>query len=296
MVDTLRVLRLLTILIIISLVFSIFSYFGTTSIDTTISSEVLTGLEPKFDKINNQLESINNSLWLESEEHYIEIMDKMVKSIVQVISYPSSETSGENAVFFIDENGRKWSLGTGFSIDDDGRILTAYHIVKNSENVVLILQDGETVPVSKILNFPELDLSILDIKTDVPQVEFEEKQSKVGTTVGFIGFPLGNEYRITTQGTISGAIKFKYNNDDVVVYTINSFSNKGNSGGPVFSLKNGRVIGIVNAKLVEKEGFTISTVLNSEIISLIKKEANISWILLFVDFFKNDTIKHSKKV
>ncbi|HEC39483.1 MAG TPA: hypothetical protein ENI29_14680 [bacterium] len=55
---------------------------------TDISMEVLKSLEPEFESLRNQLDAINKSLWLESEGHYLEVINTIDKSVVEVRAHP----------------------------------------------------------------------------------------------------------------------------------------------------------------------------------------------------------------
>lgn len=236
-------------------------------------------------KLNTKIDSLNKSLELESEDHYINVQNDIAKSVVMVLSAPAhTDGTSNNNVIYLDNEGGAWNLGTGFSIDDKGDILTADHVVTNASDVVVEYNDGSNskmFTVYGIRHVPELDLAILYVNTPIPPVKLQDgnfDSSRVGSSVAFIGFPLttpldGKNYPVQTsvKGSVSSIVPFTYKNDKVPVYILGGTANHGNSGGPVFSLKTGEVIGIINQKIVGTEGITISTAVNQNLVNSLLK-------------------------
>lgn len=252
----------LGILVIISIAFTTWSTIRT---------------DNQFDDISSTLASINNSLELESENHFINIISSIQPSIVTVLSAPAHKDNGSNNIIFLDNNGQEWNLGAGFSIDDNGDILTANHVITGATETAIILNNGTLIPVSKASSIPDLDVAILYVNSSVPSVKLQDGiSSQIGMSIAFTGFPLSTSIeggnipvKTTVKGSISAVIPFTYNNLPAPVYILGAAANKGNSGGPVFSLKTGEVVGIINQKITEKEGVTISTVVNQQLINSI---------------------------
>lgn len=159
--------------------------------------------------------------------------------------------------FFVDSEGQGWSGGTAFSIGDD-LFLSASHIVENQDisdiNVVWKEQEYSN-RVLGFIDFPEYDLAILLINLSVPSVEFiDEERAEIGSKIGFIGYPLNTDFhgniidepkQILHDGIVSS---IREESKGFFWYTINSFINKGNSGGPVYLSDTGKVIGVVSAR------------------------------------------------
>lgn len=227
--------------------------------------------------LNNKIDSINKSLELESEDHFIQVQSNIGKSVVMVLSSPVHNDSGTNDVIYLDDKGQAWNLGTGFSIDDKGDILTANHVVRNASTVLILYQNNSvtmTIPVTGSKNFPDLDLAILYTKSSITPVRLQNSLSYVGASVAFAGFPLstqvnGKNIPVETviKGSVSGLVPFTYQDQVVPVYVLGGTANKGNSGGPVFSLKTGEVIGIINEKIMGTKGIAISTAINQNLIN-----------------------------
>lgn len=229
-----------------------------------------------LDTINLTLTSLNDSLQLESETHFMNTISNINPSVVSVLSSPPHNDSGSNNVIYLDNGGQAWNLGTGFSIDSNGDILTANHVVDNVKTIVIILPNGTILPVSRMVNIPDLDVAILYVNSSLPPVKLQNvlSSSPVGMSIAFIGYPFTTEINgknspveTTVKGTVSAIIPYTYKNQVVYVYVLGAAANKGNSGGPVFSLKTGEVIGIINEKTTQQEGIAISTVITKQLVT-----------------------------
>ncbi len=141
------------------------------------------------------------------------------------------------------------SLGSGFIIDaEKGYIITNGHVVKDADEIRVILHDDESVPAEIIGHDEKTDLAVLKIETDkkLTAVQFGESETlRVGDWIVAIGNPFG------LGGTVTAGIVSARQRDiqsgpyDDYIQTDASI-NRGNSGGPMFNL-DGNVIGINTA-------------------------------------------------
>ena len=158
--------------------------------------------------------------------------------------------------------------GSGFVIDEDGYILTNYHVVEEAYvgdyEVSVVMYDG-TEHSAEIVGFDEdTDLAVLKIEADgLSAAELGDSESlTVGQVVYTVGNPLGELSYTMTSGIISARDRAITTEADVAVnmFQIDAAVNEGNSGGPVYNSL-GQVIGIVTAKYastgVEGLGFAI---------------------------------------
>ncbi len=149
-------------------------------------------------------------------------------------------------------------LGTGFLIDDEGRILTNAHVVEDARNVTVTYADGTEQDARILAADASTDLAVLDVESVPPGAKplplGESGRLTVGDPVVAIGNPLGFEQTATT-GIIS-ALKRQIcsPNESIIANAIQTDAaiNKGNSGGPLLDLK-GRVIGI-NSQIISQSG------------------------------------------
>lgn len=137
--------------------------------------------------------------------------------------------------------------GTGFLIDGKrGWLLTNAHVASRSPAVIKVsFKGGEQLVAKRIHVDPLLDLAILAIPPkSIPDTAIEAKLAcdglpPAGTSVLAYGHPWGLSYT-ASRGIVSGLAWFYPSQLIQTDATINS----GNSGGPLISLSDGRVIGI----------------------------------------------------
>ncbi|MGL5649028.1 MAG: S1C family serine protease [Clostridium sp.] len=157
-------------------------------------------------------------------------------------------------------------IGSGFIINENGEILTNYHVVKGATDVKVTLSTGQEVN-AKVVNYNEAeDVALLKLTENVkvPAVAELGDSSKLepGQSVVAIGTPLSKEFASTiTQGIVSAVGR---NVDTKTGKQINLIQtdtpiNPGNSGGPLVNAE-GQVVGINTLKVsggAEGIGFAI---------------------------------------
>jgi serine protease Do len=139
------------------------------------------------------------------------------------------------------------ALGSGFIIDDTGRVVTNYHVVGNATEVTVTLHDGKELKGKVVGKDKDTDLALIKIEganpADLHPVTFADSDKvRVGDPVIAIGSPFGLGGTVTA-GIVSAKDRVigigRY--DDFL--QIDAPINRGNSGGPSFNLK-GQVIGV----------------------------------------------------
>ena len=142
--------------------------------------------------------------------------------------------------------------GSGIIWDQDGHIVTNFHVVASGDRASVTLNDGTTYPATIVGTAPDKDLAILHI--DAPPQKLlplpigQSANLKVGQKVLAIGNPFGLDQTLTT-GVISGLgreIKSVTNRPISDVIQTDASINPGNSGGPLLDSA-GRLIGINTA-------------------------------------------------
>lgn len=140
--------------------------------------------------------------------------------------------------------------GTGF-FADDGRLFTAFHVIRGASRASVVFSDGKEVAVRGLTaSDPAQDIAILTTEY-YPGWESREKGPKlgdyaavrVGDRVVVIGSPLGLSGSIT-EGLASG----KRDDGAVSLLQLSAGVSPGSSGSPVFNAT-GDVIGMVTGSL-----------------------------------------------
>lgn len=145
-------------------------------------------------------------------------------------------------------------FGSGFFIDDEGTLVTNYHVIAGGSDLYIQTSDGAKYDVNTIVNFSqEYDLAVLkaDISnTDYLPISYDCKQ---GATVYTYGTPRGLEFSMS-EGMISSASRMLAKKDCI---QITALINPGNSGGPCVNTR-GEVLAVNTSKLNNSEGIAFS--------------------------------------
>jgi len=155
--------------------------------------------------------------------------------------------------FFMRPVPQEGGTGSGFLYDNEGHIVTNYHVVENAEELSVTLADGEVYPAEIVGVDPSNDLAVIRIDADYlpePIGLGESDALRVGEFVVAIGNPFGLE-RTLTVGVISSLGRVIQSPDGRFIgeaIQTDAAINPGNSGGPLLDLE-GRVIG-VNSQII----------------------------------------------
>ena len=151
----------------------------------------------------------------------------------------AQETSNKDA--------RKTHIGTGFFVDENGLVCTAFHVVESANVIKIRKPNGKWKKANIIKLSQSTDIAILkaEIQGKVPYLSLANKNEiSIGNKVFTIGFPvpevLGNEPKYT-EGTISSVTGIQ-GEDSLLQITVPV--QPGNSGGPLVD-ENGRAVGVI---------------------------------------------------
>lgn len=139
--------------------------------------------------------------------------------------------------------------GSGFIWDDEGHIVTNYHVIEKADRAQVTLSDQTTWDAELIGIEPNKDLAILKIKAPKKKLKpipvASSHDLRVGQSVFAIGNPFGLDQTLTT-GVISALgreIQSIGGRPIRGVIQTDAAINPGNSGGPLID-SNGRLIGV----------------------------------------------------
>src|SRR3979411_3289886 len=149
--------------------------------------------------------------------------------------------------------------GSGSGIDEQGDILTNYHVIANAEKLTVSFGSGKNYPARVVGRDPDTDLAVIKLLespkeslTIVPMGDSD--RLIVGQKVLAIGNPFGLDRTLTT-GVISGLERpIHAQNGRTIEGAIQTDAsiNPGNSGGPLLD-SHGRMIGI-NSQIESPSG------------------------------------------
>jgi serine protease Do len=145
------------------------------------------------------------------------------------------------------------SMGSGFIVSADGKILTNAHVVDNASEISVRLFDQRQFTAKVIGADRNTDVALIQIDAkDLPTVSIGNSDNlEVGEWVLAIGSPFGLDFS-ATQGIISATGRQLPGERFVPFIQTDAAVNPGNSGGPLLNVR-GEVIGI-NSQIYSRSG------------------------------------------
>lgn len=145
------------------------------------------------------------------------------------------------------------AVGSGFIYDNQGHVVTNFHVIENANNVVCTLRSGRSYQAQVVGTDPSTDLAVLKINASPlpPPLKLgDSNRVQVGQFVVALGNPFGLSHTLTF-GVISAKGRIiKSPNGRFIGEAIQTDTpiNPGNSGGPLITLGE-EVIG-VNSQII----------------------------------------------
>ena len=146
--------------------------------------------------------------------------------------------------------GLSTGTGSGFFIDDQGHIVTSYHVVEGAEKITVELYDGRVLEATKLGSSPADDLALLQVDpeevSDISPLPLADSgEVRTGQMAVAISSPFQNFNSLSVgvvSGTERGAISILRRPIPDMIQT-DAALNPGNSGGPLLN-SDGEVIGV----------------------------------------------------
>jgi S1-C subfamily serine protease len=215
-----------------------------------------------------------------------QIFNKTENSVVQITSTSPISNS------LVIRNGEQIpqndvALGSGFVYDQDGHILTNYHVISDPNSVEVTFVDGDSYSAKVIGQDPYSDIAVLQITDDgfqkqIPPLKAANSSAlQVGEQVIAIGNPFGLSGTLTS-GVISQMGRVLPN--DITGYSISNIIqtdaaiNPGNSGGPLLNTR-GEMVGVntaifSNTGVYSGVGFAIPSNMVQKVVSSLLKNGS----------------------
>jgi S1-C subfamily serine protease len=140
-------------------------------------------------------------------------------------------------------------LGSGVIISEDGYVITCEHVVRNAENVEIVLYDGTIYEAERVASDPAADLAVLKIQCEEQAFQPIEPADSDKVRIGEFVIAIGSPFSLASSVTV-GVVSQKGRSIGLLPYEdfiqTDASINPGNSGGPLIDV-DGRMIGINNA-------------------------------------------------
>ena len=161
-------------------------------------------------------------------------------------------------------------LGSGVLISNDGKVLTAAHVVQTADVASVEFSNGQEITARVIGSDVQSDVALLQLKElpkgVAPATLGDSDKVEVGDQIFVIGAPYGISQTLSV-GHLSGRHRLNRTNQSTSVEFLQTDAaiNTGNSGGPMFDMA-GNVIGIVSSIMSHSggsEGLAFATAANT---------------------------------
>ena len=238
-------------ILVVSVICSITTYFIFNSLNVSKENNYKVSYEneivPQYslNKISNQ-RSVNPSSSLPDLTF---AASKSIDAVVHVKNTSIVEDNDSWALqfFYGDESRKKVGTGSGVIISPDGYIVTNYHVIENSSEVIVRTNDNKEYE-AVIIGFDEIyDIAVLKIDSDkrLNYLFFGDSDS---TLIGEWVLAVGNPYNLNstvTAGIISSKSRDlnEYDQKNQSFIQTDAAVNFGNSGGALVNIE-GELIGI----------------------------------------------------
>ncbi|HET6621498.1 MAG TPA: DegQ family serine endoprotease [Dongiaceae bacterium] len=171
------------------------------------------------------------------------------------------------------------ALGSGVIVKPDGLVVTNNHVIKDADEIRVVLNDGREFAGKVVAQDEQLDLALVRFDTKgatLPTLEFRDSDDlEVGDLVLAIGDPFGVGQTVTS-GIVSGLARTRTGiNDFGFFIQTDAAINPGNSGGALVTT-DGKLVGINTAIYSQSGGSVgIGFAIPSNIVrAVVEAEAN----------------------
>jgi 2-alkenal reductase len=223
------------------------------------AEESLAGIEETISTIGSQVENLDERISHAEIEISRTVVD--INKVYEEVSRVTVRiTNGDSMI------------GSGFIYDNDGHVVTAYHVVDGLSRIYVMMDDGR-ISRATVVGYCEFsDVAVLSLDTNpaiTPPVIGDSSIMRVGEAVIAIGSPGIGESPLGLKDTLTAGVLSQVNRSEDVEgsYVANLLQfdtavNFGNSGGPLANSR-GEIIGVVIARIDPIRGDGINWAVSS---------------------------------
>jgi S1-C subfamily serine protease len=213
-----------------------------------------------FFSLQSQLEDMQATITKQNSEiqdlqNQLEIVD--VTDQTGAIPWPTIYNQLKNSVVLIETD---LGLGSGFVYNENGHVITNYHVVEAANTIQVTFLDGATTSADVVGTDPYSDIAVIQLNQQVttlqPVVLGSSSDLLVGEPVAAVGNPYGLSDTLTAGivSSLGRSIDAPGGYVIVDIIQLDAAINPGNSGGPLVNVK-GQVVGVNTAIQSETGSF-----------------------------------------
>ena len=220
---------------------------ATVTTEQTVSTTAVTTVPANRTPARAPATAAEASAYTSSELHTIRLFENASPSVCYITTKTQRRSFWGRSLSEVPAGS-----GSGFVWDNEGHIITNYHVIKGASRAIVTLADGKDYDARLVGAAKEKDLAVL--KIDAPARVLQpipvgaSNDIRVGQSVYAIGNPFGLDQTLTT-GVVS-ALDREINSQAGVpirgVIQSDAAINPGNSGGPLLDSR-GLLIGVNTA-------------------------------------------------
>jgi hypothetical protein len=193
-----------------------------------------------------------------AEQDIPSLVKKVQPAVVSIITY--------------DIKGNKFEQGSGFFINQSGKIITNWHVIKDASSATIKTATGAMFQVKGLVakdKKKDLAIVILDAKDiSFPFLSMSSVTPNVGERIFVVGSPYGLDATVS-DGLVSAMRELP---DAGNILQISAPISSGSSGSPVINL-NGQVVGVASFQFIEGQNLNFA-ISSDEVIKLSKMTQN----------------------
>ncbi len=165
-----------------------------------------------------------------------------------------------------------WGSGSGVVLDSN-RVATCAHVVQDAQQTLVLTSDGRQLNATVAAADPTDDVAVLVTGPGLPPAAAlgNSDQAREGDEVAVTGFPVVDKFYAegfaptasTSRGSIGARRKQLVGGVLSERLQTDATMNPGNSGGPLYSLRDGSVIGLAQSMMAEERGLYFATTVNA---------------------------------
>lgn len=182
----------------------------------------------------------------------VAVYERVNRSVVHITTSVRAE-----ALFLIELSAE--GEGSGAVLDQEGHLLTNYHVIEGARDIQVMLFDGNSYPAREVGHDAVTDVAVLKIDAPAdslhPVAFGDTTRLRVGQRVLAIGNPFGLERTLTTGiiSSLNRSLPSRSKSRTIKqVIQVDAAINPGSSGGPLLDTR-GRMIGM-NTAIASKTG------------------------------------------
>lgn len=202
--------------------------------------------------------NLSNFEAIDASIDFTEAAEKTIHAVVHVKNTTINKQPSSLRDFFRGQPRAMIGSGSGVIISPDGFIITNNHVIDNSTQLEVTLNNNKTYPAELIGTDPKTDIALIKIEPD-GQLSFVPFADSNAVKIGEWVLAVGNPFNLTstvTAGIVSAKARDlnEFDSNPQSFIQTDAAVNRGNSGGALVNTQ-GQLIGINTAITSETGSF-----------------------------------------